>query len=308
MKKLKKDIFSQASDSIRENARPLEKLIYEDYFQQPCVDKIISELKKYQNPDGGFGNGIESDFRLPLSSPMATSGAFQHLCKIDKHEESIKMIKSGISYFENTFNPERNGWFVLPKEVNDYPHAPWWHYDEAKGMTVIDLNWGNNSAEIIGYLYKYREFVSDLNVDELLSYAMDYWKNKTNFDSDAEILCYIRLSKLVPDRYAQVVEDRITEGIQQLICTEIGDWQEKYVPKPLDFVTNPKSQRYGINEELIEKNLDLWVDIITENKKIVPTWEWSNYESEWQKARKEWIGLLTLDGLICLDSFGRIEI
>lgn len=310
MKKLSKDLFNQVSAIIQESARPLEKRIYDNYFQQSGTDKIVSELKKFQNHDGGFGNGIEPDIRLPLSSPMASSVAFQHLISLDSTEKSIDLIKSGISYFEDTFLSERNGWFVLGREVNDYPHAPWWHFNENQGMTIIDQNWGNNSAEIIGYLYKYREFVYNLNVEELIKYAVDYWKNQSDDNSavsDNEVLCFIRLSKMVPDHYSQVLEDKIAKVIEQIICRDIVDWKSKYVPKPLDFVTDPESNRYGISDELIEKNLDLWVDILTEDKKIVPTWEWSRYVNEWEKARKEWIGILTVKALICLDKFGRIE-
>lgn len=308
MKKLSKNSFEKASQIIKESARPLEKLIYQDYFHQPCQEEIVSELKKYQNNDGGFGHGIEPDFRLPLSSPMASSVAFHHLMKYDLNDESIGVIKSGIKYFENAFIPECNGWFVLSKEVNDYPHAPWWHFNEKEGMTVIDKNWGNPSAEIIGYLYKYRDFVSNLNIEELLNFALDYWNNKSKFASENEIYCYISLYNIIPDQYSKMLESKISEGIQQHICKEVADWKDKYVPKPLDFVTDPESNRFGISDELIEKNLDLWVDILTENKKLEPTWAWNDYKDEWKKARNEWTGLLTLNALICLNKFGRIEI
>lgn len=123
MRKLRKSSFNEASQFIKNHARPLEKRIYEDYFHKPCSEEILSELKKYQNDDGGFGNGLDSDFKLLFSSPMATSIAFQHLVILDNVEKAISMIKSGIEYFENTFVPERNRWFAVPKEVNEFPHV-----------------------------------------------------------------------------------------------------------------------------------------------------------------------------------------
>jgi len=306
MQKLRKSSFNEASQFIKNHARPLEKRIYEDCFHKPCSEEILSELKKYQNDDGGFGNGLESDFKLLFSSPMATSIAFQHLVKLDNVEKAISMIKSGIEYFENTFVPERNGWFAVPKEVNEFPHAPWWHYNEEEGMTIIDKYWGNPSAEIIGYLYKYKDLVLKLNVDQLLNYAMDYLNDKNDFEGEHEIYCYIRLYKLLPNRLSSKIEGKLAGAIQKLVCRNREEW-DKYVPKPLNFVSSPESYKFGISHKLIADNLDYLVDIIENNGIINPNWEWNDYETKWEKAREEWIGVLTLQALITFEKFGRIE-
>ena len=306
MQKLRKSSFNEASQFIKNYARPLENRIYKDYFYKPCSEEILSELKKYQNDDGGFGNGLESDFKLLFSSPMATSIAFQHLVKLDNVEKAISMIKSGIEYFENTFVPERNGWFAVPKEVNEFPHAPWWHYNEEEGMTIIDKYWGNPSAEIIGYLYKYKNLVSKLNVDQLLNYAIDYLNDKNDFGLEHEIYCYIRLCKLLPNRLSSKIEDKLARAVQRLVCRNREEW-DKYVPKPLNFISSLESYKFGISHKLIADNLDYLVDIIEDNGMINPNWEWDDYETEWKKAREEWMGVLTLRGLITLDKFGRIE-
>jgi len=65
--------FSSINQFFKDQARDLEKYLFEYYFQGGNGAKIIEALKKYQNNDGGFGNGLESDFRQPFSSPMATS-------------------------------------------------------------------------------------------------------------------------------------------------------------------------------------------------------------------------------------------
>ncbi|MCJ7648955.1 MAG: hypothetical protein MUP85_10105 [Candidatus Lokiarchaeota archaeon] len=306
MQKLRKSSFNEASQFIKNHARPLEKLIYRDYFHKPCCEEILNELKKYQNDNGGFGNGLDLDFKLLFSSSMATSIAFQHLARLDDAEKAISMINSGIEYFEETFAPERNGWFAVPKEVNDFPHAPWWHYNEKEGMTIIDKYWGNPSAEIIGYLYKYKNLVSKLNVDQLLNYAIDYLNDKKIFSSEHEIYCFIRLFKLLPNRLSSKIENKLVSAVQRLVCNNRKEW-EKYVPKPLNFVSDPESYKFGINHKLIEGNLDYLVNIIQKNGIICPNWEWNDYEIEWKKAREEWIGVLTLQALIILDKFSRIE-
>ncbi|MEA2067299.1 MAG: hypothetical protein U9O65_09480 [Thermotogota bacterium] len=93
------------------------------------------------------------------------------------------MINSAIRYFEGPFNERRNGWYSLNRKVNDYPHAPWWHFDEKTGITVIDKNWGNPSAEIIAYLFKCIQYVDKLDVEKLVDIAINNIVNKEEFNS-----------------------------------------------------------------------------------------------------------------------------
>ena len=73
MKKLSKETFNEIKSYMNKEARGLEKAIFNYYFNNSDSDDILDMLEEFQNPDGGFGRGIESDFRLVDSSPMATS-------------------------------------------------------------------------------------------------------------------------------------------------------------------------------------------------------------------------------------------
>lgn len=306
MRKLSRETFIEISEFITKEGRPLEKWIYEDYFNKSCSDEIIQELRKYQNDDGGFGNGLEPDFRLPYSSAMASSIGFKHLTKIDNNPEAMDMIKKGIEYLEKTFSKERNGWFAVPKEVNDFPHTPWWHFNEEKGQCVIDNYWGNPSAELVGYLYKYREDVSSLDVDSLVDYAIEHLNNITEFKSFHEIYCYIRLYKILPKELASKLEEKITTAVNELVSTNQDEWSKQYVAKPLDFVTEPQ-YTLGIDNKLIEANLDYLVDFLEDNKKMLPSWEKKFYQDGMKNVWNEWLGVLSLNTLITLDNFSRIE-
>lgn len=306
MKELSKNRFKEIRNSIIEYGRPLEKSLFEKYFYNGSEQDIINELKKFQNEDGGFGHGLESDFKLPYSSPMATSVGIRHLSGLDKLEEAKEMIKEAISYLESCFDKKRNGWFALSKEVNNFPHAPWWHYNEDEGMTIIDKSWGNPSAEIIAYLYKYRGYVKNLDVDSLVEFAINCFENKLDFNSEHEIYCYIKLYEILPNDLQKRLGNRIQVAINQVIEYEEEEWVE-YVPTPLDFVSSPDLCKFGVKESKLADNLDFVIKQLEIDTKINPPWGQSFYMEDLKPAYNEWIGVLTLNALIILDNYGRLE-
>jgi len=304
---LSKEGFKKSSDFLLHSARGLERSTYKYKFKDKPGNKIIVELKHYQNPDGGFGHGLGPDLRSPLSTPIATTQAFQKIENLHPDDISKGVIKKGIDYLENAFNEELNRWFAVPKEVNNYPHAPWWHYDEEKEGTIIDESWGNPTAEIIGYLMKYDEFVDRIDTKELLDEAFTRLNKKDEFKSEHEIYCYLRLYRMLPPELSGEIRDELTEAVQDLVCTDSTEWKN-YVPTPIDFVRTPKQYRFGISDSLLDENLDFLVKELEENEVIRPTWEWGQYEDEWGRAEQEWIGVLTLKALTLLDRFDRIEL
>lgn len=306
MLKLTKKSFVLITQLFKEKVRELEKYLFEYYFQGGSGINIITELKKYQNKDGGFGKGLEPDIRLVFSSPIATSIGVRLLSEIDDPKNVKTIIKSAISYFESTFNEKRNGWFAVPKEVNNFPHAPWWHYDEEKDMTIIDKNWGNPSAEILSYLYKYKEYVSKIDIDYLVEYAVQYIGAKEEFESENELFCYIRLFEVLPDELKKRIMKRITVAISQVIEYDRGKWDE-YVPMPLDFVSSPDKYKFGVEKSKIEENLDFYIKLIESSGVINPPWGNSYYHGSLKPAYNEWKGVLTLKVIKILDNYGRIE-
>lgn len=308
MLKLSKESFLKVSYLLKNNARDLEKCLFEYYFENGSCENVIVELKKYQNIDGGFGKALESDFRLPKSSPMATSIGIRIITEIEETKETRDIIKSALKYLEFTFNEKRNGWYVLTKEVNNYPHAPWWHYDEEKNMTIIDKNWGNPSAEILAYLYKYKEYLNKIEINYLIDYAIQYIDNKRHFDSENELFCYIKLFEVLPEELKSKLKKRISYGISEVIEYDSEKWGE-YVPLPLDFVPNPKKESFGVKSNKIDENLDYYVDLIEGcgGNLINPPWGDSFYQGSLSPAYNEWKGVLTLKILKSLDNYNRIE-
>ena len=308
MLKLSNQSFLTISKKLKEIARPLDIAYFNYHFQQEDKDALIAEIKKFQNKNGGFGNALEPDFRLPLSTPMATSIALRLLKMVDSSQSARKIIKKAITYLEKSYDKDRNGWYAVRKEVNDYPHTPWWHFDEEEQMTVIDKSWGNPSAELLAYLLRYRDYVKQIDLNSLVKRAVKNIQHKKEHESENEIYCYLKLYEEADTKTKSQLKGSIAEGIKQLIEYDQDKWQE-YVPLPLDFVPSPERERFGVSESKIESNLDFYVELIEANKEslIKPPWGASFYKKGLKDAYQEWKGKLTLDILIKLDNYGRIE-
>lgn len=305
MKKLSKVLFNQLNSYMNTEARPLERSIFNYYFNDSSSDDILDSLEVFQNSDGGFGKGIEPDFKLVESSPMATSIGLRHLSKLDKSDRAQKMIAKAIEYLEATFDSDRNGWYSVKGEVNNYPHAPWWEFRDDINMTVIDYSWGNPTAELIGYLYKYKKYLNKLDIYSLINYAISNLNKVTEFKSEHEIFCYISMYNSLDEEFSSQIEDTLKLAVSKLVNVNQFEWTN-YVPTPLKFIEIGSENFFGIEYQFIDQNLDYLVDKLEEQGKILPNWQWDKYLDEWDIAKSEWIGILTLETLLSLLKFNRI--
>jgi hypothetical protein len=145
--KLSKEAFARAREFIQKNARPLDRSLFDYLFEKGSRGAVVEELSKFQNSDGGFGNALEPDFRLKASSPMATSVGFQYCHDIGATADN-EIVTKAIQYLLTTYDHDHGFWPSTYLDVNDAPHAPWWHLEEVTPLT--EERWANPSAELAG--------------------------------------------------------------------------------------------------------------------------------------------------------------
>ena len=66
-------ILSKAHRFILENARLLERRLYEVHFENVSPVYVGRVVRAYQNPDGGLGHALESDVRCSESQSLFVS-------------------------------------------------------------------------------------------------------------------------------------------------------------------------------------------------------------------------------------------
>lgn len=296
MKNLNQTAFDASSRYILDNARYLEKLVFGHHFIEPCPEKIVKAIKMYQNKDGGFGNALEPDFRLPYSSPMATSVALKLLSGFKDVEGASETIEKAIHYLEHTYNQAIYGWESVGKAVNLFPHAPWWKYHEPQQKMH-----GNPSAELVGYLVEFNGYVTELDVESIKEKYIQYFLDLKSFE-EHEVYAFIKLYNRLSDIERVRMYDQLSNAYDALVNLDPKKWND-YVPYPLKFIMLTEDDIFKVDETVLKKNVNFLIDKIHEHGCVFPTWSWGAYQEDWEIAKREWSGILTLDALLVFERF-----
>lgn len=297
MNKLSLNQFEKAALFLKTTARPLERTLFAWEFEGGSSEAVLSEVKKFQNKDGGFGHGLESDFRCEESSAVATAVALYLLSDIGV-TETEETVEKGIQYLLNTFNHEKQGWQIVPRAVENAPRAIWWNYSE-------DWAWGNPTAEIIGLLHHYKGLVPADFLDEITSVALNYLNNLTMYESH-ELLSFLKLYKQLSASKQAVIYHKLSDILKACVTIDSEKW-DSYSLQPLQVVLTPSSDFYDLFKEIIPENVTYVIQKQTIDGYWNPTWMWGQFEEEWKVAKQEWQGVLTLTNLKTLRAFDALE-
>lgn len=313
MKKIPNSQFEKAKVFIESKARDLERVRFEFVFESGNRENVISHLKTYQNEDGGFGHGIEPDIWLPLSSPMATWAAGQILMEIgaDKNEP---MVKRMISYLTSTIDIETGMWDSVVPENNEYPHAPWWHWQEG-----VQVNWMfNPGAELAAFLIHWSTEQSEAAqigwsaIEKAVNHLMA--KNEmdkheiNNFQQLVKILQPHESTFDIKIQYSlKCVSDQVLKLAEKCVDKDVSTWAEGYNPLPLDFIDHPSHPLCEVFGSLVEENLDLYIKQMSDEGIWDISWGWGSYPEEFEIARTHWKGILAVNRYKQLRAFGYLE-
>ncbi|MHA1983081.1 MAG: hypothetical protein ACW967_01925 [Candidatus Hodarchaeales archaeon] len=300
--KLTIDLFKKAEEAIRKNGRKLDIELFDYKFKNGSIDSVITELKKYQNEDGGFGHGIEPDFRLKSSSPMATTVGIQYCLKIGLPTDH-DLYSTAIRYFLQHYIEEGSFWTNVYENVKNEPHAPWWQVDKVESPT--NERWANASAEIAGFLFKFHKLVPQNLLEQLTKKIINVLEDFETIQGGLySLMCWERGLEHFPKNIKINLKGKIKNTYKSLSPLT----QEKLSEVRIFFLTkSPKDLINGELEPDVNKLFDNEIKLLKTNDGSVPTWEWGMYEEAWEKAKKEWIGKMTVDLIIALQNYSKLD-
>lgn len=283
---------------IKEKGRKLDYLLIKN-LESDTEKEIIRELQKYQNEDGGFGNSLEPDLRLPSSSAVATEFAINILNDLRVRDENVYL--SIVKYLESTYDKEKKYWLITPPEVDEYPRAIWWNHCDVEQFSRL-----NPTATFIGFMYKNAKGDTTIDLDWHINEINNYIKSKKIEEFEAhELLCIIRFKSYMPDSNQNEIENKINQVIEHIIEKNPEKWVN-YSPEPVKYITSREHSLYSKYYDLVDENLDFIINSMNSDRAWSPKHQWYQFDDIFLKSAKpEWAGFFTYENIKTLKAFGR---
>lgn len=297
MKKMSRQQLDKIENWVYQNARDIEIAKWNLLFSKGTKQDLINELVKYQNADGGFGNGLESDILIPESSAIATGEAI-FTAQDYGLDFTADWAKKMLSYLEMSKQDSPSFYESVPQSIDDYPHAPWWSYTPDTIFTP------NPGAVFASVLIKYGTGTQKTLGDEITEACIDFTLTDTNY-WEHDTYCLQRLYLALPtlsDNVIFTINNRISNGI----CFDESQWMN-YVAQPFDMVDSPDSVWYPLIRNNVEKNADYWIDTLSNDGYWQPNFSWGVDTDVSKMATKNWIGYIAVKRIKILKVFDRIE-
>jgi hypothetical protein len=260
-------------------------------FEGGTCEAVVSCLRGYQNPDGGFGHALEPDKRAPDSQPLDVQFALQTLDAVDLADPG--MLVRACDFLDSVADETGAVPIVLPS-LAAYPRAAHW----GDGEFPPSLS---PTVAIVGLLYRF---------------AVEHpWRER------AAEYCFGALEREPPTdahaiRDALVVLEHAPESkrAEKLIARVVGDLRgadyfladaddERYGLRPLAFAPTPASRwRTLFGDDEINAHLDA----LAAEQEDDGGWP-LRWQPPSEAARCEWRGIETLQALRVLVAYERVE-
>lgn len=291
------DQIEHIKTSLLRYGRPLEIALYHYFFLDGEKENVIKALAAFQNEDGGFGHGLEPDFFNPNSSPMATWSASCVIRELDLSPDH-PMIKGMLNYLENTYIADTKRWLNTIPSNNDYPHAPWWRYDDLPQLGF------NPSASLAGFILRYAKPDTSLYRigKEIASQALTFVQLQDKPIEMHEFRCILDLvNDLIYlgglDILTPRIHDALNHQIDQLLNKNENEWFTSYTVKPTHLFSTPNA--YGASKYIhyLQREIDLTLEYLDLDGYIPVTWSWGYDEENFKISKQAWQGIIHLNYL-----------
>jgi hypothetical protein len=299
--KMKSEAFQRAQTFMWNNARLLERQLFGCLFTGGDAQGVVKALKAYQNPDGGFGHGLEPDKRSPESQPVDVEQALHLLDRVGAFQEPqlSELVLPACDFLASISTPEGGVPFALPS-VKKYPHAPWWEIEDHPPASL------NPTAGIVALLLKHG--VEHPWIDRAAAFCWEAIRtSETEWYHDLmPVIGFLQHGFMQHSRereQAEIELNRITTRISRPGVIEMDPQAGGYVKKPLDWAPTPNSYcRRMFDDVTIDRHLSALAGRQMEDG------GWPiNWDAISPGVELEWRGLVTIEALWTLRAYGRID-
>jgi len=296
MKKLTTDALHDAADFIDGSARLIDRRRHAFLFGDGDADAVLTALRPYGNPDGGFGNALEPDLRGAGSQPQPVEVAFHILDEIDRFDDPL--VRAACDYLAAIDTGDGGVPFVLPG-ARDTLCAWWWRAGaESPAAREAALN---PTAPIAGMLAAHA--VDHPWTARAVRFCWDRIDGIADAGGDLapyDARAVLGFLDRVPDRdRAAKTAARLRDALLSGVTFDPD--AEGHVHLPLDFAPRPGTLAAGLFDAAV---LDAHLDRLIDDQRPDGGWE-VNFEAWAPATGPEWRGFITVARLATLRAYGR---
>ena len=277
-----------ARQFVYANGRVIERHRLATLIDGAPTEPLLTALRAYRNPDGGFGHALEPDVRCPGSQSAATLQALEVLVEIGATDHP--MLADAAEWLAAISLSDGGVPTVLPSAAG-YPRAPWMEPSEESGFLTYALAgklW--QAGSVTRWLEAATEWCwSQLEGDEpaggyTVKFAIDFLD-----------------AVPAPPRAAAALE-RLRPALDADGCLAVPGGTENEKLTPLDFSPRPRlPSRALFTDDQIEADLDRLEAGQREDG------GWTVDFLPWSPAQAlEWRGIATVLALGVLRANGRV--
>ncbi|HEY1752850.1 MAG TPA: hypothetical protein VGG29_16450 [Caulobacteraceae bacterium] len=298
---LSRDRFQAARAFVEAGPRPLDAALLRHGLGEADTEAVMVALIAFQNPDGGFGHGLEADMRSPASTAIATSIGLRLLARVAAPARHPTVI-GAIDWLAGALDREAGVWPIVGPDVAQAPHAPWWTWSEG-----LSENWNgfrfNPTAEILAHLYHYRDAVAP-DLLGAVEAGLRFTLAETELIENAyDLKCAIRLGE-AGGAPADLVEPLDALVRRSIATHDPGDEHAS----PFDAAATPTSRFANAVAAAVPPALDAVIETQADDGGWSPGWNWSFVDkAAWKAAERDWRSWITREALEVLLAWGRVE-
>ena len=284
-------IFERGSNFIWENARLLDRAIFDYHFRNGSAGRILDILATYQNDDGGFGHALEPDLRAPDSQPLFVEFALRVLydCKLRAPEMTYRACE-----FLAQHADLEAGIPTIFATSRGYPRAAHWHHVHNEQPSFDRMTSLVGLAAWQGIQHPWLQKAVDVCLENIASAQYD--------DAHTIHNAFCLLESVSTERHADQLFDKLADALKNANYYCADTPVKTYGLTPLEFAPSPDSFcRRIFTEAQIEAHLDELESIQDADGGWPIRW---NPPGEY--ARGEWRAIKTIKALITLHAYGRI--
>jgi hypothetical protein len=286
---MSKPDIDAAAQFVAASARLLDRRRFERLFAGGDAAPVRDAVAAYQNPDGGFGHGLEPDLRDPASQPAGVESALRTLDEANAWDADL--VSGSCGWLEANA-PAEGGAVMVTATAGRWPHAPWWAPEPGHPASLIQTGQIAGTLHARGVTHLWLERATGL-----------MWSliGKLDTPTPYGMRGVMRFLDHVPDRErAHAALERLGPLLLEVVTLDPDTPGE--IHTPLDFAPLPSSVARGLfSEAVIAAHLDHLAAAQRDDGGWAFNWPaWS------PAAELDWRGSVTVDALMILRANGRL--